>query len=272
MTFLRTLLCSLVLLPALLQAHLSLSSVHQLMEKGELCCLLEVAQCYRQMVTVADSDSVRVLQGMTKDVKLLKDQDRQIAWYRQMLLFSLIGMLVMLVLFLILGHYVITARNKIRSMKITIQYLIRSHDQQILGDNSDEIDKNITLNMPADVLQHFKTVDRRIRDERLFVSPDFGRNELMRLLGVDKNILPSLVQRFSDTNVPGYINNIRMEYAVLLIKQHPEYTMSAVSEACGIRSSATFIRNFKLKYGMTPSEYRNQLEAGTDLLPFIKDL
>ena len=96
--------------------------------------------------------------------------------------------------------------------------------------------------------------------EQLFAQPDFGRDELMRLLGVDKNTLPSIIQRYAGTNVPGYINNKRMEYAVLLIKQHPEYTLGAISEACGIKSPATFIRNFKNAYGMTPSEFRKQLD------------
>jgi AraC-like DNA-binding protein len=62
------------------------------------------------------------------------------------------------------------------------------------------------------------------------------------------------------TNVSGYINIKRMEYAVSLMKDHPEYTLGAISEACGIKSPATFIRNFKNIYGMTPSEFRNYLD------------
>ena len=87
-----------------------------------------------------------------------------------------------------------------------------------------------------DESRHFKEVDKRIMKEQLFAQPDFGRDELMRLFGVDKNTLPSIIQRFTGTNVPGYINNKRMEYAVLLIKQHPEYTLGAISEACGINT------------------------------------
>ena len=53
-----------------------------------------------------------------------------------------------------------------------------------------------------------------------------------------------------------------------LMKEHPEYTLGAISEACGIKSPATFIRNFKSAYGMTPSEFRNQLEEDSPP-PFI---
>ena len=55
----------------------------------------------------------------------------------------------------------------------------------------------------------------------------------------------------------------RMEYAAELIKKYPEFTLGAIAEACGIKSPATFIRNFKATYDMTPSEYRQQLEESS---------
>ena len=83
----------------------------------------------------------------------------------------------------------------------------------------------------------------------------------MHLTGVDKNALAAIIQKYAGTNVPGYINSKRMEYAIVLIKIHPEYTLNAIAEACGIKASATFIRHFKNTYGMTPSEYRAQIGA-----------
>jgi len=106
----------------------------------------------------------------------------------------------------------------------------------------------------------FEAVDHQIMKEELFRNPDFGRDELIRLMGVDKNALAPIIQRFTGTNVTGYVNGKRMEYAVLLMKEHPEYTLSAISEACGIKNPGTFIRNFRGVYDLTPSEYRKSLE------------
>ena len=96
--------------------------------------------------------------------------------------------------------------------------------------------------------------------EELFRNPDFGRDELMRLLGVDKNNLATIIQRYTGTNVVGYVNGKRMEYAVQLMKEHPEYTLAAIAEVCGMKSPTTFIRNFRESYDLTPSEYRKSLE------------
>lgn len=111
--------------------------------------------------------------------------------------------------------------------------------------------------------QRFAEADRRIIQEELFRQPDFGRDELMRLMGVDKNTLATIIHRFTGGNIPAYVNFKRMEYAVELMKQHPEYTLSAISEACGMKSPATFIRNFRNTYGMTPSEFRVEMEKNT---------
>ena len=145
-------------------------------------------------------------------------------------------------------------------MMNTIQQLMHYRDLVVQNGDPVEMEENDDEHVSTDERRLFKEVDKRIMKERLFAQSDFGRDDLMRLLGVDKNTFPSIIQRFTGTNVPGYINNKRMEYAVLLIKQHPEYTLGAISEACGIKSPATFIRNFKSAYGMTPSEFRKQLD------------
>ena len=106
----------------------------------------------------------------------------------------------------------------------------------------------------------FEAVDNHIMKEELFRNPNFGRDELVRLMGVDKNNVSPIIQRYTGTNVTGYVNGKRMEYAVQLMKEHPEYTLAAIAEACGMKNSATFIRNFRSSYDLTPSEYRKSLE------------
>ena len=117
--------------------------------------------------------------------------------------------------------------------------------------------------------RRFHEMDKQVVKNGLFRNPNFGRDDLMRLAGVDKSTIAAIIQKYAGTNVPGYINTKRMEYAIVLIKIHPEYTLNAVAEACGIKSAATFIRNFKNVYGMTPSEYRQQLEEDNFAPPIL---
>lgn len=218
----------------------------------------KAAECYANMGRIADSISVNTLRNLSAEVYKVIDNEHAIARHRQQLIIAVAGILLLLTIVILLLRHSYMERRKNRSMMNTIQQLMSYRDLIIRNGDSVEMGENSEEGSEEE-RHRFKEVDKRIMKELLFAHPDFGRDDLMRLLGVDKNTLPSLIQRYTGTNVPGYVNNKRMEYAVSLIKQHPEYTLGAISEACGIKSPATFIRNFKSTYGMTPSEFRKQL-------------
>ena len=86
-----------------------------------------------------------------------------------------------------------------------------------------------------------------------------SRDDLMRLMGVDKNAIAPIVQKYAHTNVSGYIKMKRMEYAVTLLKERPELTIAAIADMSGVKSVTTFVNHFKETYGITPSDYRASL-------------
>ena len=55
----------------------------------------------------------------------------------------------------------------------------------------------------------------------------------------------------------------RMEYAVALLKEHPELTIAAIADMSGIKSTTTFVNRFKETYGMAPSDYRASIVDST---------
>ena len=77
----------------------------------------------------------------------------------------------------------------------------------------------------------------------------------MGLIRVDKNRLARILKQNVHTDATEYINNKRMEYAVVILKEHPEYNIATVAEMCGV-SVSSFNRTFKGKYKMTPNDYK----------------
>ena len=113
-----------------------------------------------------------------------------------------------------------------------------------------------------DDLERFKLMDQVVTEQKLFLNADINRRNLMRLAGVDKNRFALMMRNCANTNFAGYINSKRMEYALQLIKEHPDYTMKNIAETCGFSSQSTFFRVFKSIYGVTPTEF-----SQTGLLP-----
>lgn len=104
----------------------------------------------------------------------------------------------------------------------------------------------------------FKTLDRIVVRQNLFLNPNLSREELMRLMQVNKNHFGQIIQQHTGSNVTTYINNKRLEYAAKLLQTHSNYTIAAIAESCGIPNVPTFNRLFKAKFGMTPTEFKNR--------------
>lgn len=106
----------------------------------------------------------------------------------------------------------------------------------------------------------FVKLDGQITRDKLFLKPNFGRDDMARLIGVDKNRIGHIMSRYSKaSNASVYINTKRVEYGAKLLLEYPDYTISAIASECGMSNTVTFNRTFKDIYGMTPSEYRTHI-------------
>lgn len=101
----------------------------------------------------------------------------------------------------------------------------------------------------------FRKLDRMVTTEKLFTRKDFSREGLMKCIRVDKNRLAKILKQNVHADATEYINNKRMEYAVAVLKEHPQYNIAIVAEMCGV-SVSSFNRAFKGKYKMTPNDYK----------------
>ena len=107
----------------------------------------------------------------------------------------------------------------------------------------------------------FVEMDKQVTRDRLFLKPGLGREDLMRLIGVDKNRFGKMMSKYSDaSNTSVYVNTKRVEYGAKLLLEHPEYTIATIATECGMSNTVTFNRTFKSHFGMTPSEYREKVK------------
>jgi AraC-like DNA-binding protein len=96
-----------------------------------------------------------------------------------------------------------------------------------------------------------------IEREQLFLDPNFERQTLIKLTGLSKNRIGAAFAQGSDhERLTSLIREMRLDYAVRLMNEQPELSVEQVRLASGFTSADTFTRNFKAKYGMTPTAYR----------------
>lgn len=107
----------------------------------------------------------------------------------------------------------------------------------------------------------FVEMDKMVTRDKLFLNPNLRRDDLARLLNIDKNRLGKIIGCYSNSsNVSVYINSKRIEYGAELIKTHSKWNFNFVAEKCGMKSAVTFSRLFKEAFGVTPTEFRQVIE------------
>ena len=105
----------------------------------------------------------------------------------------------------------------------------------------------------------FDRIHRTIVERRLFLNPDFSREDFMELGLLNRNKSASLLKKYAGTNLSGYINALRLEYARKLLQAHPEAQVKSVAIHSGFSNVRTFYRLFLEKYGVTPSGYKDEI-------------
>lgn len=75
--------------------------------------------------------------------------------------------------------------------------------------------------------------------------------------------LSHLFKKQMHTTFTQYLNTIRLQHAVTLLKR--DITITELSEQVGFASTNAFIKTFKKHYGMTPGQYKSELPSEVKL-------
>lgn len=105
----------------------------------------------------------------------------------------------------------------------------------------------------------YATIEQRLKmfceDKLLFLDPDLTRETLCLRLAINRTYL-SMYLRHCGTTYYQYINSLRIEHAVKLMRENPQMPISEVSRQSGFRTQATFRRAFQEVMGCLPSDIR----------------
>ena len=105
----------------------------------------------------------------------------------------------------------------------------------------------------------FYAIDTAIRTEHLYANVSLQRQDVCTRFCITRHTLNNLLaQHAGSSSFPQYINNIRMEEALPLLRDEPSMTIAAIAAAVGF-TPANFREQFKRQYGVTPQEYRQSL-------------
>ena len=105
----------------------------------------------------------------------------------------------------------------------------------------------------------FNDINQTIRNEHLYKNVNLQRQDVCDRFGISRHNLNDLLAEHADgLSFPQYINSIRLEEALHLLRDDPAKTISAIAAEVGF-TPANLREQFKRKYGVTPGEYRQNM-------------
>lgn len=155
--------------------------------------------------------------------------------------------LLMLIILLLVGR---AYQNSVKQQRIASKRIDELIAQRPLeADSTPETQKDY---------QQFAEMQNKIISEGLFKSPDLNRDGIAEATGLSRAKVAQLIGQFTSLSPNEYINKLRVEYSVKMIKEHPEWTIDAIAESCGYVRRATYYSNFNKFFGISPAQYRKE--------------
>ena len=133
------------------------------------------------------------------------------------------------------------------------------NEQSFLGDSTAELSTPLPdREGPGESL--FNSIDSAIRTERLYANMGLQRQDICDRFDISRHALNDLLTTYANgQSLPQYINNIRLEEALRLLRDASSKTLSTIATDVGF-TPANLREQFKRKYGITPAEYRRICE------------
>lgn len=148
--------------------------------------------------------------------------------------------------------------NLYRLLKQKEQWLKRYTPPTVLtSDNKEIIDISDDLHKPAlcnEELQVMTEKLKQIIDEKIS-DPDLSPDQLSSELGISRTKLYRDLKRIDGQSLADYVRNVRLDKAAYLLV-HSHMNIQEIMNEVGFVNSSHFTKIFKLKYEMTPSEYK----------------
>lgn len=129
------------------------------------------------------------------------------------------------------------------------------------GPVADELPRRLADGAPQDDAQVLATVDRLMRERKLYRDPNLTLDRLSRRAGIPARHISAAVNRVHGRNVSQVVNEYRVEEARRLLAETAAPVTEIMFEA-GFQTKSNFNREFLRVTGQNPSDYRRSVRQG----------
>ncbi|MBX2829422.1 MAG: helix-turn-helix domain-containing protein [Flavobacteriaceae bacterium] len=120
------------------------------------------------------------------------------------------------------------------------------------------------MSIPKQTSERIREKLMEFEHQKNFLSPDISLQQLAKSFGTNYNYLSKVVNKEKGMNFSNYINQLRVEHIHYELANnilYRKYTVKAIGQEIGFKSTESFSKAFFKNFGLYPSEYLRQLRS-----------
>jgi AraC-like DNA-binding protein len=98
----------------------------------------------------------------------------------------------------------------------------------------------------------------KVLKEKYYTRMGVNIEDMAQYLKVGRTTLSGFINKEEGVNFNSWIRRLRIDEAIRLLLENPEYSLSQISEMVGYSEPSNFSRQFKIETGVSPSEWCQQ--------------
>ncbi len=211
---------------------------------------------------LAISDSIRqqeTLRMISEQVAINMLQQQQLAHQESENKASRYKLIIaIIVIIVVAGIAIVILRRRNKEKEEILQ-----QTQQDLMDTKEEVSDFIQQLEDArrekqakDMQELFERIEQMLRDEKLYLNPDFSVTMLAEELNTNRSFISGCINNITGKSFRSWLAEYRLNLFLEMQKKDPDAPIDRILTQCGYKDQSTFRRQFKATFGMTPSEYR----------------
>lgn len=102
----------------------------------------------------------------------------------------------------------------------------------------------------------YASIIRYVVTEKHYLDKEIDIEKVGESCHIKKGYVNKALNAEANITLLELVNNHRLKYACILLLDESNKTMDAVADESGFKTTRTFLRQFKSRYNMLPSEYR----------------
>jgi len=116
---------------------------------------------------------------------------------------------------------------------------------------------------PNELSRNLNIIKSIIKKEKLFLDKEMSLKKISEKTQLSPRDVSLSINQGMQQNFVDFINSYRIESFKQIIRQESSsnYTLVAIAENCGFKSSSTFYAAFKKQMGITPKQYKDNLDS-----------